>query len=143
MNKLLKQITLLSSTLLFVGCVSTQTPRPTTHTTIHTTTVGLSEYGSPPQNYRATIKNYFANKIKRPNMASFVFSKPHRAYKRKGLAYGGDIVWKGWIVDVSIATQSRLGRLQTPRPHMVLFNGSTIVEDILGRHHKLIVRVGN
>ena len=140
MNNLFKQISLLSSALLFVGCVSTQSPRPSTPAT-HGTPIQMTGYGFPPQNYRTTIKNYFANKIKRAKMASFVFSKPHRAYKRKGLAYGGDIVWRGWLVDVSIATQSRLGRLQTPRPYMILFNGSTIVEDILGRHHKLITRV--
>ncbi|NOZ90253.1 MAG: hypothetical protein GXO60_03085 [Epsilonproteobacteria bacterium] len=146
MNRIFKSISILSSSLLFVGCVSTQSPRPTLHTPTtqphSTTTTQLSEYGMPPVNYRTTIKNYFATKIKRPEMASFVFSKPQRAYKRKGLAYGGDIVWKGWLVDVSIATKSRSGRLQTPRPYMVLFNGSTIVEDILGSHHQLITRVG-
>jgi hypothetical protein len=141
MNKIFKSISLISSTLLFVGCVSTQSPKPANRPH-YGTPIQTAEYGLPPVNYRTTIKNYFANKIKRPQMASFVFSKPQRAYKRSGLAYGGDIVWRGWLVDVSIATQSRSGRLQSPKPYMVLFNGSTIVEDILGSHHQLITRVG-
>ncbi len=145
MNKKAKKIILLSISMLFAGCVATQSPKPKSTPLPKTNGVPIrmTDYGYPPQNYKTTIKNYFANKIRRPEMASFVFSKPHRAYKRDGLAYGGNIVWKGWLVDVSIATQSRSGRLQTPKPYMVLFRGSTIVEDILGRHHQLITRVGD
>jgi len=142
MYKIARQISLISTTLFFVGCVETQTPRPTIHSSNHTTAISMRDYGYPPRNYRTTIKNYFATKLKRPQMASYRFSKPQRAYKRKGLAYGGDIVWKGWLVDVSIASQSRTGRLLTPKPHMILFNHSVIVEDILGSHHQLITRVG-
>ena len=146
MNKIVKSTLILTTSFLFIGCVAKPTPKPTpkppmnqTHTNIRVP----DEYGYPPRNYKQTIRKYFANKIKRPQMASFTFSKPVRAYKRIGLAYGGAISWKGWLVDVTIATKSRSGRLQSPKPYMVLFNNSVIVEDILGKNHELITRVGN
>ena len=66
---------------------------------------------------------------------------PKRAYKRKGFAYGGDIAWKGWLVETSIATPTRTGRVLTPKPYMVLFSGEQVVEHILGYSHKLITKV--
>lgn len=125
-----------------VGCVPAQpqpkTPiKPTIGDPVH-----MADYGHPPSNYQSKIKNYFAAKLKRAELASYHFSKPQRAYKRKGLAYGGDIAWKGWLVDVSVATPSRSGRMMTPKPYMVLFNDSVIIEDILGADHQLVTRVG-
>jgi len=133
-------------TLLFTGCIYRQVPPPKPprvhHTPLPPQRVHVDEYGRPPANYKVIIKNYFTTKLKRPQGAKFTFSKPQKAYKRKGLAYGGDIEWKGWLVDVSVASKSRTGRLLSPKPHMILFKGSSIVEDILGNHHQLIVRVG-
>ena len=142
---IMKSLIFSVSTLFFGGCVYRAVPpKPTPQRVHHTNSVvAVGEYGLPPQNYKIIIKNYFANKLKRPQGAVYKFSKPQKAYKRKGLAYGGNIDWKGWLVDVSVATKSRSGRLQSPKPHMILFKGSTIVEDILGNHHKLITRVGD
>ena len=139
-----KLIIILSISTLFWGCVPTGTPTPPPKPTprLNTPIQNARGYGYPPIAYRERIKSYFANKLKRANQASYTFSVPHRAYKRKGLAYGGDIAWKGWLVDVAIATPNRAGRLQQPKPYMVLFNGDVIVEDILGHQHQLIVRVG-
>jgi len=132
---------MITSTIVISGCLPIQTPKPSNHRPSLGTPIRTVEYGYPPLNYRATIKNYFANKIKRANSASYTFSTPQRAYKRRGLAYGGDINWRGWIVDVSIVTPSRSGRLMSAKPHIILFNNSVIVEDILGHNHKLLTRV--
>ncbi|MCH9740652.1 MAG: hypothetical protein K0U38_07435 [Epsilonproteobacteria bacterium] len=142
MIKTIKTVGILTLSALFVGCVPAQGPKPSIHTPTIGSPVQTVQYGYPPQNYRTIIKNYFSNKLKRANMASYTFSKPQRAYKRNGLAYGGDISWKGWLVDVSVITQSRTGRPLKPKPYMVLFSDSVIVEDILGSKHKLITRVG-
>jgi len=133
----------LSISILFWGCVPSNTPQPPIKTTprLGTPIQHTSGYGYPPTSYRERIKSYFSTKLKRADKASYTFSTPQRAYKRKGLAYGGDIEWKGWLVDVAIATPSRTGRLQTPKPYMVLFKGDVIVEDILGHEHQLITRV--
>jgi len=144
MYGLLKIALIISLSLLLVGCVPAGTPKPSLQKEPHIGTPirRANDYGYPPRSYRQTIKNYFSNRLPRGEHASYVFSAPKRAYKRKGLAYGGDIAWRGWLVDVAITLPSRTGRMQKPKPYMVLFRGDAIVEDILGSHHQLITRVG-
>ena len=141
MTRIVNFITVWSMASLLVGCVPVQ-PQPKVPVT---PTIGdpihMADYGYPPSNYKNAIKSYFANKIDRAELASYSFSSPQRAYKRSGLAYGGDITWKGWLVDVAVATPSRTGRMMAPKPYMVLFNDSVIVEDILGSEHQLVTRV--
>jgi hypothetical protein len=143
MNKTVRYITMIAVSAFFVGCVPAQGPKSPTRTPNIGSPVQTAEYGYPPRNYQRQIQNYFANKLKRANGANYTFSKPQRAYKRKGLAYGGEIAWKGWMVDVRIETPSRTGRMQTPKPYMVLFSDSVIVEEILGTKHTLLTRVTN
>ncbi len=100
-----------------------------------------SEYGLKPRNYPSAIKNYFSSKLKRGAEGRYRFGKPKRAYKRKGLAYGGALSWKGWLVETLVSTPTRTGRYLTPKPYMVLFKGEQIVEHILGNSHKLLVKV--
>ncbi len=142
MNKILRTITGLVATTLFIGCVPA--PKPQVGTTLGIP-VGSNnssvEYGARPSNYVSSIQSYFSSKISRANEAKYKFSQPKRAYKRKGLAYGGEIDWKGWLVETSVATTSRSGRLLTPKPYMVLFTGNQVVEHILGNSHKLITKI--
>jgi hypothetical protein len=150
------KMTLLTVTIgVFSGCVPM--PKPQTNIGIGRT-IGQStptpqiqqqvkapevdsEYGAKPSNYILSIRNYFSNKIPRANLSQFKYSQPKRAYKRKGFAYGGAVAWRGWLVEVLVATPTRTGRLLTPKPYMVLFSGNQVVEHILGRTHKLIVKV--
>jgi len=141
MNSIFKYMGAVGISALFVGCVPAQGPSPSIKTPTLGTPIGIAEYGYPPQSYQNKIKNYFSNKIKRADRANYVFSKPQKAYKRKGLAYGGDVDWKGWLVDVDVSIPSRTGRMQKSKPYMVLFKDSVIVEEILGRTHKLITKV--
>ncbi|RUM70444.1 MAG: hypothetical protein DSZ07_02470 [Sulfurovum sp.] len=149
MNKKLKIITLSTLVAIFSGCVPA--PRPqislgeivggVKKEPIATQPVVDKEYGAKPINYTNSIRAYFSTKIARGNLSIYKYGKPKRAYKRKGFAYGGDIAWKGWLVETSIATPTRTGRLLTPKPYMVLFSGEQIVEHILGYSHKLLVKV--
>jgi len=142
MNTTLKLRSLIVATILFSGCVPA--PKPQTGTTLGALVGGQAtspEYGLRPSNYVSSIQSYFSTKLARSNDAKYKFSQPKRAYKRKGLAYGGDVDWKGWLVEISIATTSRSGRLLTPKPYMVLFTGNQVVEHILGNSHKLLVKV--
>jgi hypothetical protein len=100
-----------------------------------------SAYGLKPRRYQMAIKNYFSTKLKRGEQGQYKFAKPKRAYKQKGLAYGGDLAWKGWLVETSVSTPTRTGRYLTPKPYMVLFKGEQIVEHILGNSHKLLTKV--
>jgi len=99
------------------------------------------EYGAKPTNYISAIRSYSTNKIPRANLSQFKYGKPKRAYKRKGFAYGGAVAWKGWLVEATVATPTRTGRLLTPKPYMFLFSGGQVVEHILGNTHKLIIKV--
>jgi len=142
LKKTLKLISIVSVATFFTACVAIpQPPRGTTIGGAYGSGVSSSEYGAPPFNYVRSIKSYFSTKLPRAKNAKYKFSQPKRAYKRRGFAYGGDIDWKGWLVETSIATQSRTGRLLTPKPYMVLFKGNQIVEDILGNSHKLVTKV--
>jgi len=143
MKKILKTTIIITTTILFTACVPTQGAKPKKQRPSFGTPIRTVQYGYPPRDYRNKIKNYFSNKIKRADSAHYTFSRPQKAYKRKGLAYGGDIAWRGWMVDVAIEIPSRTGRMQRPKPYMVLFSDSAIVEDILGSEHKLLTRVGD
>ena len=145
MINILKKTVIISITALFTACVSTPQPKPIKSNLPPIgsgSSTKSSVYGYPPKDYKNRIKNYFSNKIQRANLANYTFSTPKRAYKRKALAYGGDVSWRGWLVDVAIETESRTGRVQKAKPYMVLFKNSLIMEDIVGNKHKLITRVG-
>jgi len=137
----LRRLTLLLTIILISGCSKLENPKPRierpTGTPIRTVKVS---YGNPPIDYKQKIKKYFSNKLQRGNLAKYQFSEPIKAYKRKPLAYGSGIEWRGWLVDVLVSTPTRYGKYLT-KPHMVLFKNSQIVEDILGNKHKLITRV--
>lgn len=141
MKQIVKYAMAVAVTFLVTGCIPQ--PKPNIPTTpqigdpIHN-----ADYGYPPSNYQQSIRSYFSNRINRSELANYQFSKPQRAYKRNGLAYGGDVTWKGWLVDVSIAVPNKTGRMMSAKPYMVLFTQSVIVEDILGSDHQLVTRVG-
>jgi len=151
--KSIKNILLLISTALLTGCIPAPQPQlgtmigtpigggygNQTHNQIHTQTD--SEYGMRPYNYASAIKNYFATKLPRASQGKYQFSTPQRAYRRKGFVYGGDIAWKGWMVDVTVSIPSRSGRLSSPKPYMVLFSGEQIIDHILGYKHELLTKV--
>jgi len=142
MRKVYKFIMLLIGIIGLSGCIPSDRPKPSIITEPIIAPSQTSKYGYPPQHYRETIKSYFSNKLKRGNISTYTFSKPKRAFKRKGLAYGGEVAWRGWLVDVAVTARSRIGRILSPKPYMVLFKNSVIIEDIMGSKHALLTRVG-
>lgn len=91
-----------------------------------------------PKDYKNTIKIYFS--IDFAN-AVFSFSKPIKGYRRKGLAYGGEIVWEGWMVEVNITKKSRTGRLYITQPYLFFFKENQVIDSMLGNKHKLITKL--
>jgi len=157
MMKILVKIALLGSISgVFLGCVpapkpqigiglggliSQQVKRVSNSLPVAENRVVDREYGAKPLHYMNAIRSYFTNKIPRGGLSKYKYGEPKRAYKKEGFAFGGDISWRGWLVETSIATPTRTGRLLTPKPYMVLFSGEQIVEHILGYSHKLITKV--
>jgi len=129
-------------TAIITGCAPFHKPKPKPDrprgTPIRTVKVS---YGNPPINYKQKIKKYFSKRLPRGELAKYEFSKPQRAYKRKPLAYGNGIEWRGWIVDVLVSIPNRYGKYLKPKPYMVLFKNSQIIGDIVGSKHILITRV--
>ena len=121
--------------------IPSQTNTPIGSTIETATEENHSAYGLKPQHYQRAIKNYFSSKLTRGDKGHYRFSEPKRAYKKKGLAYGGALAWKGWLVETSVALPTRTGRYLTPKPYMILFKGEQIVEHILGNSHKLLTKV--
>jgi len=143
--KIMVMMAIMVAIVLLSGCVAvpqSQAQRDIGTLIKRPTAVVLDrEYGNKPIHYVTAIKSYFSVKLPRAKDARYKFSDPKRAYKRKGFAYGGDVDWKGWLVETSISIPNRSGRLLTPKPYMVLFSGNQIVEHILGNSHKLLVKV--
>jgi hypothetical protein len=126
---------------LISGCIPAPKPTIGLGTGIGIPAGSNSAYGLKPSRYQMAIKNYFSVKLKRGEQGQYRFAEPKRAYKQKGLAYGGDLAWKGWLVETSVSTPTRTGRYLTPKPYMVLFKGEQIVDHILGNSHKLLTKV--
>ena len=126
---------------LISGCVPAPKPSFGLGTGIGLPSGLNSAYGMKPRTYQSAIKNYFSTKIKRGEQGQYKFGEPKRGYKQKGFAYGGELEWKGWLVETSVATPTRTGRYLTAKPYMVLFKGEQIVEHILGNSHKLLTKV--
>jgi len=152
MKRVVKILIMMLIVAVFTGCLPAPTPKPQISLggivgggnrviDASSQSVEDKEYGAKPLNYANSIRAYFATKIARANISQYKYGQPKRAYKKKGLAFGGGVAWRGWLVETSIATPTRRGRLLTPKPYMVLFSGEQIVEDILGYSHKLIVKV--
>jgi hypothetical protein len=131
--------------VLISGCVPAPSPQMTTPPLLGTEIGGSrqnsNEYGRKPSSYRSAIQAYFSSNILHGKEGQFQFSEPKRAYKRKGYAYGGEVAWRGWMVDATVATQSRTGRWRSAKPYMVLFSGEQVVDTILGNSHKLLIKV--
>ena len=93
----------------------------------------VDEYGKPPKNYRKTIRKYLSKKIDRGESIKFVFSRPYKAEKSKS--------WKGWAVEVDMLKRNGEGKILKNKPYTILFNGSSIVEDLTGAKAKSVTKV--
>lgn len=85
-----------------------------------------ADYGQPPSNYEATIKQHFETLLKDPDSAKYRMSKPRKAYGNKGLLYGGGVAWSGYIVRVAVNSKNGFGGYVGYRPYTVVFYNDSI-----------------
>ena len=83
-------------------------------------------FGSPPENYKQSIQEYFKSEFDLQTVKLRIGS-PVKGYKNKGALFGGGIAWHGYIVDAQIASQPNVG-MNIPLPFIVLFDGEKIRE---------------
>ncbi len=93
----------------------------------------VDEYGNPPKNYRDTIRKYLSKRADRGDSIKFVFSRPYKAEKNKS--------WKGWAVEVDMLKRNGKGEILKNKPYTILFNGSSIFEDLSEAKAKSVTKV--
>jgi len=91
-------------------------------------------YGNPPKDYRTTIRTYLSKKANPNDTLKYVFSRPQKAEKK-------DKSWRGWMVKVDMLKRNGKGEILKNQPYTILFNGSSILEDIANDNPKNITKV--
>lgn len=130
MYKVKITLTCISIALLVTACASAfQRPEPT------------AEYGRPPQNYEDTIRAQFEQVLKDPESARYRFGHPVKAYANEGLAYGGNVSWVGYLVDVQVNAKNSFGGYVGFKPYMMFFSGDRVVRYLEGSEHVLVHRM--
>ena len=115
----------------------TEEPQPVPvidNTTSSKTPTNVDPYGDAPQNYREKIRNYLAKKANPSYSLKYIFSRPQKAYKNNRS-------WKGWMVQVDVLKRNGKGEVLKNQPYTILFNGSTIAEEIKSGNPKEITKV--
>jgi hypothetical protein len=100
-----------------------------------------ADLGAPPVAYEQTIKAHFEDKLKDSDSARYKFGKPIKAYANNGLAYGGSIAWRGYMVDVQVNAKNSYGGYVGFKPYMVFFTGNFIHRVYEGNQHVLVHRL--
>src|SRR5713101_4670986 len=100
-----------SSLFLIIAACSFQKPSPNAY------------YGNPPEGYEEPIKAAFNVVLKDPDSAKYQFGSPYRAYRNNGLAYGGQVTWTGYAMEVWVNAKNSFGGYTGFQPYTVLMNG--------------------
>lgn len=100
--------------IILTGCQGFETP------------AADADFGNPPVNYEAAIKNVMNRILRDPESARYSFNKPVKAYRNIGLAYGGKIKWIGWVVDVEVNAKNGFGGYAGATPYTFYFDGENI-----------------
>jgi len=66
------------------------------------------DYGSPPQNYEATIKKYFDGVLFDPYSAHYDFESPQQYWVKDAPLMGGKL-YAGYFVRVGVNAKNRMG----------------------------------
>lgn len=92
------------------------------------------DYSHPPKDYRATIRAYLSKQTNPNDTIKYVFSRPYKAEKNNK-------AWRGWAVDVDMLKRNGEGKVLRNKPYTILFDGSSIVEDLSDDDAKDVVKV--
>ena len=94
----------------------------------------VDAYGKPPKDYRNKIRKYLSKRADRGDSIKFVFSRPYKAEKNNKS-------WNGWAVEVDMLKRNGKGEILKNKPYTILFNGSSIVEDLSDAKAKSLTKV--
>ncbi len=97
-------------------------------------------YGPAPRNYASAIRKHMLQFERVSRTASFSFGQPVKGYLNEGLLRGGEVEWQGWLVDLQIASRTRLGQPEVDE-YVVSMKDGEIVEVIEKDHAGAFQRV--
>lgn len=83
-------------------------------------------FGQPPTDIESKIRSHFDYVLKDPDSARYQIGSPYKAYQNEGFAYGGEIAWKGYAVDVRINARNSYGGFTGWKPYLVYFSGGQV-----------------
>ena len=98
-----------------------------------------ASYGQAPAWHETTVRAYFERELRIPISSIRKIGPPLRAYANRGLAYGGKVVWAGYLVDVEVLELN--GQQSNVRPYIVFFRNHRIVQHMTGTCHVLVHRI--
>lgn len=87
-----------------------------------------ADYGPPPEQYEAAVKDHFRHQFADPAAAIYVIKPPVRAYRNQMPAWGARLLWFGYLVEVRVAERQGAGDFA----YRVLFTGEQIVDVLEG-----------
>lgn len=67
-----------------------------------------ASFGAYPKGFANEIRKHFLRFMDVPDDANFMFGKPQKGYRNKGILLGGEIDWHGYLVDVTVEIESKL-----------------------------------
>lgn len=100
-----------------------------------------TDYGQPPSNYEATIKQHFETMLKDPESARYRIGTPRKAYGNEGVLLGGGIRWTGYLVKTEVNARNSFGGYVGYKPYLILFSNDAIFKAVPGAEHVLIHEV--
>jgi hypothetical protein len=85
------------------------------------------DYGTPPQDYEATIKKYFDELLLDPYSAHYDFETPRQIWYKEGPLMGGKL-YAGYLVRVGVNAKNRMGGYVGKEMYGFLFKDERVIK---------------
>lgn len=83
------------------------------------------DFGPPPVAYEESIKAHMETMLKDPESARYRFGQPRKGYANRGMAYGGQVLFVGYVVPVQVNAKNSFGGYTGFKPYQALVYGGT------------------
>ncbi len=112
-----KIISLLLPVLILSGCASAPTSSQLSHL----------NYGAPPMDYEATIKQYFDGVLIDPQSAYYNFETPRKFWYNGAFLFGSKL-YVGYLVRVGVDSKNRFGGYMVEKQYGFIMKDGHIVK---------------
>jgi hypothetical protein len=103
---------------------------------------GEVDYGRPPADTAATVRDHFERVLRVPASASYRIGRPVKGFMNEGLLQGGEVAWRGYLVDVEVTQRAALfGSATRSQAYVVRLRDGRVVDVHRGAEHRFLGRV--